>query len=212
MRKALVLAVTLVAGPCVGSAEDLARGRQLFQLCGACHGPTGLGHRGLSAPALAGLPAWYVSVQLEKFKRGARGHRVEDTAALQMRPMARALTSEGDVNAVAAHVAGLAPVRLATTVTGDIARGKTAYGTCGACHGEAGLGNQALGAPPLAHQSDWYLVAQLEKFRLGWRGTHPQDRAGAMMRPLALALPDERAVRDVVAYITTLGRAVAWPR
>ena len=42
---------------------------QLFQLCSACHGPQGHGNRELMAPAIAGLPEWYVVNQLKKLKR-----------------------------------------------------------------------------------------------------------------------------------------------
>ena len=52
--------------------------------------------------------------------------------------------------------------------------------------------------------SDWYLVIQLEKFRTGLRGRHPDDIYGAQMVPFSMTLPDEEAMRDVVAYINTL--------
>jgi cytochrome c oxidase subunit 2 len=187
-------------------ADDAARGRQLYQLCAACHGPAGQGNQRYAAPAIAGLDRWYLEAQLTKFKAGARGFRAEDGEGLQMRPMARALGSEQDVKAVAAYVASLAPVSPPPTVAGDAERGRTTYVTCGACHGDRGQGNAALAAPPLARQADWYLVAQLRKFRQGLRGTHPHDTTGAQMRPLALTLPDDRALADVVAYIRTLAR------
>jgi hypothetical protein len=36
------------------------------------------------------------------------------------------------------------------------------------------------------------------------RGTHPQDTTGAQMRAMSLTMEDDRAMRDVVAYIRTL--------
>ena len=86
---------------------------------------------------------------------------------------------------------------------GDANKGKTLYMTCGACHGVGGMGNEALGAPKLAGQSGWYLVAQLKKFKAGIRGSHPEDTWGKAMAPMAKMLGDADA-EDVVAYILTL--------
>jgi cytochrome c553 len=72
-----------------------------------------------------------------------------------------------------------------------------------ACHGDRGQGNQALNAPKLAGQADWYVASQLRKFKAGLRGTHPDDPTGALMRPMAMPVPDE-AIPDLVAYIRTL--------
>ncbi len=198
-----MLGVVLTAAG-VAHAEDAARGRQLFQLCASCHGPSGEGSQLYRAPAIAGLPQAYIQAQLTKFKDGLRGFRAEDTEGLQMRPMARALTLDGDIAAVAGYVASLRPASPASTTGGDEGRGRTLFATCIACHGDRGTGNAAIGAPPLARQADWYLVAQLEKFRKGLRGTHEKDTTGALMRPMALALPSDQAIADVVAYIRSL--------
>jgi cytochrome c553 len=61
-----------------------------------------------------------------------------------------------------------------------------------------------LGAPRIAGVDDWYLATELRKFRSGVRGTNPKDREGRLMRPMARALPDEDAIRNVVAYAETL--------
>lgn len=186
-------------------AQDRARGQQVYQLCAACHGPAGEGNRLYHAPAIAGMQQWYVEAQLTKFQKGLRGFRPDDVEGLQMRPMARALVRETDVKAVAAFVATMKPARPAATLTGDPERGKAAYATCLACHGDRAQGQQPLNAPSLAHQADWYLVSQIKKFRTGLRGTHPGDVTGAQMRPMAMTLPDDQAIVDVVAYIRSLG-------
>jgi cytochrome c553 len=204
VRLAIVAVGLWLVAAVPAEAQDQARGRQLFQLCAACHGPAGEGHRQFGAPAIAGLPGWYVEEQLGKFRGGLRGFRPEDAAGLQMRPMARALT-EADARAVAAFVAGLPPARPAGTLGGDPAQGRAAYAPCAACHGERAAGNEALRAPTLAGQADWYLAEQLRKFRQGLRGTHPADATGAQMRPMALTLPDDAAIRNVIAYIRSLG-------
>ena len=80
------------------------------------------------------------------------------------------------------------------------------YAACAACHGDAAQGNEALGAPALAGQNDWYLVTQLKNFKAGYRGSHADDKFGAQMVPMAGALADQTAIENVVSYINTLGR------
>ncbi|MEE8157339.1 MAG: c-type cytochrome, partial [Gammaproteobacteria bacterium] len=58
--------------------------------------------------------------------------------------------------------------------------------------------------PALAGQHDWYTVRQLQYFKDGIRGTASGDTFGAQMRPMAMTLADEQAMKDVAAYINTL--------
>lgn len=192
---------------CSGPTEGPARGEAMFASCTSCHGTDGRGNPKVATPSIAGLPAWYVEAQLIKFRDGARGDHPDDTDGLRMRPMARTLTRESDVKALADYVAGLSAARPAPTLTGgDAERGKALYGPCTACHQVDGGGNQALNAPPLTLASDWYLLAQLRKFKGGLRGADPQDATGATMVPFAMTLTDEQAMKDVIAYIGTLGQ------
>jgi cytochrome c553 len=62
------------------------------------------------------------------------------------------------------------------------------YQPCSACHGAAGQGNAALGAPALAGQGAAYLERQLQHFKAGIRGADPRDTQGAQMKPMAGAL------------------------
>ena len=71
------------------------------------------------------------------------------------------------------------------------------------CHGVTGRGRREFGAPVLAGQRDWYLAGQLEKFRKGIRGSHPDDHTGTLMQWMSTNL-SAPAARDVVAYIATL--------
>lgn len=184
-----------------GGAE---RGRALYATCASCHGQDGGGRPEYEAPAIAGLPPWYIEAQLQKFRSGARGAHPDDAAGLRMRPMSRTLPHDADVAIVAAYVSSLPPTSPAATLTGDAAHGRQLFATCATCHGENAAGNRALNAPPLNRASDWYLVAQLQKFKAGIRGTNAADVTGSQMRPMALGLADEQAMRDVVAYIATL--------
>lgn len=208
-RKLSLVAVAMVV--CLGGIAcrpsqpaGAERGRALYATCASCHGQAGEGRSDYEAPAIAGLPPWYIEAQLQKFRSGARGAHPDDVAGLRMRPMSRTLPNDADVAVVAAYVAGLAPVSPAATLTGDAARGRTLFETCVQCHGADAAGNRERNAPPLNRASDWYLVAQLQKFKAGVRGTNADDVTGSQMRPMALGLADEQAMRDVVAYIATL--------
>ncbi len=135
---------------------------------------------------------------------GIRGAHPDDLEGLRMRPMSRQLMDEGEIKAVSAYVATLASSKRAITLEGaDATAGAAAYGTCLACHGPDGKGNPALKAPPLVGQHDWYLVAQLGKFKKGIRGVNPKDVAGGQMRPMSMTLADDQAIKNVVAHITT---------
>jgi cytochrome c553 len=188
------------------AAEDHARGEALYGLCAQCHGVEGTGSKLAEAPSLVGLPQWYMDNQLHKFQGRTRGEHPEDVHGLRMAPMSRALRSEEDLTAVTAYIASL-PVATPEPILvgGDAARGKEFYSmTCVACHGVDAMGNQQMSSPPLRYASDWYLYRSLGKFRAGIRGANPADTVGATMRPMALTLPDEQAMKDVIAYIQTL--------
>jgi cytochrome c oxidase subunit 2 len=201
----LLLTTSALLGACGAAAGDgEGRSRVVFEdNCGVCHGAQGQGNPAIAAPNIAGLPVWYVSAQLGKYRDGIRGAHANDAEGLRMRPMARTLETE-DVETVAAYVASLPPVAPDRTLPGDAEAGKAAYTPCTACHGADGKGNEALKAPPIAQLDDWYLATQLYKFKSGIRGVNPKDVTGGQMRPMALTLKDDKAVADVIAHIATL--------
>jgi cytochrome c553 len=198
--------------------DDLSRGKQLYSLCMACHQKDGSGNESVNAPAIAGLQRWYVEAQLRKFSEGHRGTHIDDLPGMQMRPMALTLyvnehdrknpkegLSERNVKNVSAYVAtlpGKLPER--TTEGGDSEKGKMTYAICMACHGPDAKGNQLLNAPGLTHLQDWYILRQISNFKNGIRGSNPDDIPGMQMKPMAMILADEEAVKDVIAYIQTL--------
>lgn len=200
-----VFAFALLAVAAPAGAQDVASGERLYQLCSQCHGDAGEGNAPALAPSIAGLPAWYVENQLRGFRAGYRGLHFDDISGMRMRPMALSLASDTELRDVAAYVASLAPQAPPPSLPGgDAARGQALYAPCIACHGPEGKGNQALNAPPLVGVSDWYAFTQLGHFKAGIRGTNPDDKNGQLMRPMSMTLPDEQAMRDVIAYVTTL--------
>jgi cytochrome c553 len=201
---AAALASAVATGCGTQTAAD--RGQQLYETCVPCHGAAGAGDLALRAPAIAGLPKWYVLGQLTKFKTDVRGAHPDDMEGHRMRPMARSLTQPNDLETVADYVAKLPAVwQKPDFAMADTAAGGATFRTvCVTCHGENAAGNEALGAPPLANQHDWYMVAQLNKFHSGMRGTHPDDVFGAQMRAMSLTLADTTAMHDVVSYVKSL--------
>src|SRR5436309_10847083 len=74
----LALYAVVLAWGCAGPKPGIARGRELFKNCQPCHGMHGAGSLALRAPAIAGLPEWYVSAELTKFQGNIRGAHPDD--------------------------------------------------------------------------------------------------------------------------------------
>ncbi|MGH8221341.1 MAG: c-type cytochrome [Woeseiaceae bacterium] len=204
IRPLLYALAALASEPAVADGEAVLPPQELVY-CTVCHGADLQGNSVLKAPRLSGLAPWYVERQLAAFSEGWRGTRDADASGIEMRPMAMAL-SAGQIGNAARYVAAASSPAPDNTVRGDSLRGRSLYASCGACHGAAGAGSESLGAPSLLVQNDWYLLTQLENYRLGARGFHPADVYGQQMRAAAELLPDDEAIRDVVAYISTLQR------
>ena len=200
----LLLLISLLAGPSAQAAGDIEKGKTLYNICTACHGPNAEGNPALNAPANAGQDPWYLTRQLKNFRVGIRGAHPDDTFGAQMRPMAMLLANEQDIADVVAYLTSMSMPDPAQTVEGDVESGKKAFATCIPCHGEFGQGAQALDAPRLSNQHDWYLVRQLENFKAGIRGSHQNDIYGAQMRIMAQMLQTDDQVRAVAAYIATI--------
>ncbi|MDH4039292.1 MAG: c-type cytochrome [Gammaproteobacteria bacterium] len=187
--------------------DDPQRGGEIYTTCAACHGAQAEGNRSLNAPRLTHLAPVYIVAQLQKFKAGARGGSGASESARQMAAIAATLADDQAMYDTAAYIATLKGGVSVATVEADPELGASYYRQfCAACHGPAAEGNPALNSPRLAGADDWYLLAQLQAFRGGSRGSHPQDRTGKQMRAMAGVLPDDAAVAAVVSYIHGLGQ------
>lgn len=196
----VVEALPVRADSSVACAPDAA---SLYFPCSSCHGARADGNEAFAAPALAGLDASYVRRQLVLFQTGVRGSHPTDVYGQQMTLLARTLGSSSAVEAIACHVAALpTPPRPLPTLEGDVRRGARLYAaSCAACHGPRAEGIRELGAPALQALADWYVLAQLDGFRLGWRGSDPADSLGQSMRAASMALTGPRDARDVAAFL-----------
>ena len=207
--KKFVTATTLILSALCSMASLAAEGdvgvaaAMDDRYCTTCHGAEGIGNIAIEAPRLAGMEAWYLKRQLENFRAGIRGTHGEDIQGIAMRPMAAKLSDESIADIVD-WVGDWEYVAAEATVEGNVRQGRTAFQACAACHGANAQGNEALGAPALAGQNDWYLLTQLRNFRAGFRGSHQEDTFGSQMVTMSKTLTDDQAVIDVVSYINTL--------
>ena len=209
MTKSLAGTLVLIlglSGMTTAYAEaDLERGKQLFQVCVACHGPSGEGNQLLNSPANGGQDTWYVVRQMNNFRSGIRGSHPKDLYGMQMRPMAMTLPDAQAIQDVAAYVGSLQAPSPAKTIDGNAEEGrKTFVNNCLPCHGENAQGAELLNAPRLSKQHDWYIVRQLNNFRSGIRGGHPQDIFGTQMQSMSQILRTDEQVNDIATYLNTL--------
>ena len=188
----------------VSVTSSTENGKTLYGVCASCHGADGAGIKALNAPRISGQKAWYIARQLANFKSGIRGSHEKDIYGQQMRPMSMTLANDQMVADVSAYVSTLKSPDSSTTIKGDAAAGEAAYAICASCHGANGEGNKALNSPALAGQNDWYIVRQLYNFKNGIRGADPKDSYGQQMRPMAMTLPNDIAINNIAAYISTL--------
>ena len=191
---------------------DVVRGKAKYKVCAACHGENGEGRKTANAPRISGQHSWYIARQLNNFKNNVRGTHINDITGMQMRPIAMTLGTDQDIDDVVAYVGSLNGRGKHSGVKGDIKKGKSAYAVCATCHGANGQGNEALNAPKIAGLPDWYVERQLNNFKRGIRGVHPKDIYGQQMRPMAIALLNDEAVRDMTVYVATLkSRSISKP-
>ena len=183
---------------------DMGRGETKYKVCAACHGENGEGKKYANAPRIAGQQSWYLARQLNNFKNGVRGTHINDITGMQMRPMAMTLLTDQDIDDVLVYVGSLNGRGKHSGVKGNIKKGESAYAVCVTCHGANGQGNKTLNAPKIAGLSDWYVERQLNNFKSGIRGVHAKDIFGQQMRPMAMALLNDEAVRDMTVFVASL--------
>lgn len=208
MKYYKLIGLFMVVAGSVGAVSTAgAQDREPFDdyYCQTCHGIDGIGNSGIQAPRLAGMEDWYLQRQLELFRSGLRGRHQQDIEGLAMQPMAAKLT-DSSIEEIVAWVGSWEYLPAPVTTVGDAVRGERLYATCATCHGDQAQGMASTGAPQLAGQNDWYLLTQLKNFKAGYRGSEPADTYGNQMRLMAQSVQDEEAMKDLVAYINTLGR------
>lgn len=199
--RALILSLTLCISLSATSGQTpTPKG---LEYCTVCHGSQLKGNQNIGAPRLSGLPQWYLERQLKNFKEGIRGVHSEDTRGMEMRMMVGTLREE-DIKSIAAWVVATDSEQPEPTISADTVAGEALYQSCTACHGLNGQGNEDIGAPNLRGLNDWYLVTQINHFRLNLRGTESADVYGQQMRAASTIVASQLDAENLAAYISSL--------
>ena len=202
---ALVLILSFRASTVFANESGESLGKSLFVQCSGCHWETGEGSEALGAPNLTMLDGAYLRRQLAQFRNGTRGAHPKDTYGIQMALFAKALRSAENDQAVIQYLETLPDVPPDNAAgAGEPEAGKHLFQTCAACHGQQAEGIAALGAPRLTGLQAWYIERQLVHYRTGIRPSTQGDAYALQMAAAAQTLSDAQAIRNVVAYITTL--------
>jgi cytochrome c553 len=221
----LFFGTTAIAQTSLEAPNETVTAEELVVVCTFCHGDSLQGNDRRDGPALAGLEAWYLELQMQNYRKGIRGNRAEDVPGQVMYFSRGMLRNDETIKNLARYISTLEPGKpmapngigerpylwdspyagLDPSISGDSEEGKKTYSSvCTACHGPNGQGIEVLGSANLTYLSEIYLARQLMYFRDGIRGSHPEDTRGQQMAAIAKTLTDDQSIADVVAYISEL--------
>jgi len=159
---------------------DAKRGEEAYEVCGACHLPSGAGRPDGTFPQLAGQHTTVLIKQMADIRAGLRENPT-------MYPFAMTLTDPQELADVSAYIEKLCiPVdhgmydskpqdaAKGWTPPADaaqkLAQGKELYEKeCKSCHGANGEGNKEKFYPVIAGQHYKYLLRQMTEIRDGHR-------------------------------------------
>lgn len=148
-----------------GNAKE---GKEGYEVCGACHLPSGAGRPDGTFPQLAGQHATVLIKQMADIRGGLRDNPT-------MYPFAKELTDAQELANVSAYIQSLCiPADHGKydgkDATDQIAKGKDLYEKqCLECHGKNGQGDGAKFYPVIAGQHYAYLLRQMTEIRDGKR-------------------------------------------
>ncbi|ENL2902970.1 c-type cytochrome [Campylobacter coli] len=151
------------------STEDkVAMGQNIFLVqCSACHGITGDGINGKAQ----NLNIWGSEEGLiDAIKHGAKGMNFPGG---EMPAAADLGIAEEDIPAIAAYVAKELSAIKKTSNENLVAKGKEAYATCVACHGEDGKGQDGIFPDLTKYGSAAFVVDVLHSGKTGFIGAMP---------------------------------------
>ncbi len=147
---------------------DVKRGEEAYEVCGACHLPSGAGRPDGTFPQLAGQHTTVLIKQMADIRAGLRDNPT-------MYPFAATLTDPQELADAAAYIEKLCvPVDHGKYEGADaamqVAKGKELYEKqCKECHGANGEGNKEKFYPVIAGQHYKYLLRQMTEIRDGHR-------------------------------------------
>jgi cytochrome c553 len=147
---------------------DAKAGKEGYEVCGACHLPSGAGRPDGTFPQLAGQHATVLIKQMADIRAGLRDNPT-------MYPFAKELTDAQELANVSAYIESLCiPVDHGKyegpDAAAQITKGKEMYEKqCVECHGKNGEGEKAKFYPVIAGQHYKYLLRQMTEIRDGHR-------------------------------------------
>ena len=147
---------------------DKKNGEEAYEVCGACHLPSGAGRPDGTFPQLAGQHTTVLIKQMADIRAGLRDNPT-------MYPFAATLTDPQELADAAAYINSLCiPLDHGKYEGADaamqIAKGKELYEKqCLECHGKNGEGDKAKFYPVIAGQHYKYLLRQMTEIRDGHR-------------------------------------------
>ncbi|MBA4092615.1 MAG: cytochrome C [Candidatus Accumulibacter sp.] len=147
---------------------DKKRGEEAYEVCGACHLPSGAGRPDGTFPQLAGQHTTVLIKQMADIRAGLRDNPT-------MYPFAATLTDPQELADVSVYIESLCiPADHGKYEGADasmqIAQGKDLYEKqCKECHGTNGEGNKEKFYPVIAGQHYKYLLRQMTEIRDGHR-------------------------------------------
>jgi len=147
---------------------DVKAGQEAYEICGACHLPSGAGRPDGTFPQLAGQHSTVIIKQMADIRAGLRDNPT-------MYPFAQTLTDAQELADVSAYIQGLCiPLDHGHYDGADaamqVSKGKELYEKqCLECHGKNGEGNKEKFYPVIAGQHYKYLLRQMTDIRDGKR-------------------------------------------
>ncbi len=145
---------------------NVKNGQEAYEVCGACHLPSGAGRPDGTFPQLAGQHATVIIKQIADIRAGLRDNPT-------MYPFAVTLSDAQELADVAAYIQTLCIPTDHGKGKGDAAllkQGADLYAKeCVSCHGKNGEGDSAKFYPVLAGQHYKYLLRQVTEIRDGKR-------------------------------------------
>lgn len=172
---------------------DAHEGEEAFEVCSACHLPSGAGRPDGTFPQLAGQHATVLIKQIADIRAGRRDNPI-------MYPFAKTLIDPQELANVAAYIQTLPiPHDNGRGPGTDLATGEKLYQRdCVICHGKQGEGNEEKFYPVLAGQHYAYLLRQIGDIAEGRRRNANPD----MVKVVKGYKPDElQAVTDYMSRI-----------
>lgn len=170
-------------------------GQEAYEVCGACHLPSGSGRPDGTFPQLAGQHSTVIIKQIADIRGGLRDNPT-------MYPFAVTLSDAQELADVATYIQTLCIPREHGMGSKDAAilkQGEELYKKeCTSCHGAAGEGDKAKFYPVLAGQHYKYMLRQVTEIRDGKRRNANPDMVKIVKKY------SDHDLDAVVTYMSTL--------